>query len=75
MLSNMMKSILEQERIDIIDKMVEHINSKIRYTQENYTEWNEIHSIKIAEINGMIDMLSIVTEKNYVITENGLEEI
>lgn len=58
----------------IISKMLERINSKISYAQENYTEWNATHERRMAEIDGMIDMLSIATGKNYVITENGLEE-
>ena len=46
----------------------------IRYAQENFTEWNAAHDRRMAEIDGMTDMLSIVTGKEYVITENGLEE-
>lgn len=57
-----------------INRMIERINFKIRYAKENFTEWNESHSLRMAEIDGMIDMLSIVTGKDYVITENGLEE-
>lgn len=58
----------------IINKMLERINFKIRHAQENFTEWNAAHERRMAEIDGMIDMLSIATGKNYVITENGLEE-
>lgn len=58
----------------IINKMLERINFKIRYAQENFTEWNASHDRRMAEIDGMIDMLSIVTGKDYVITEKGLEE-
>lgn len=59
---------------NIISKMLERINFKIRYAQENFTEWNESHFLRMAEIDGMIDMLSIVTGKDYIITENGLKE-
>lgn len=59
---------------NIINKMLERINFKIRYAQENFTEWNESHSLRMAEIDGMIDMLSIVTGKDYIITEEGLKE-
>lgn len=59
---------------NIINKMLERINFKIRYAQENFTEWNAAYDRRMAEIDGMIDMLSIVTGKEYVITENGLEE-
>ena len=58
----------------IINKMLERINFKIKYAQENFTEWNTTHNRRLAEIDVMIDMLSIVTNKEYVITENGLEE-
>lgn len=59
---------------EIINTMLERINFKIKYAQENFTEWNSTHERRMAEIDGMIDMLSIVTGKNYVITEKGLEE-
>lgn len=59
---------------DIINKMLERINFKIQFAHENFTEWNATHDRRMAEIDGMIDMLSIVTGKDYVITENGLEE-
>ena len=59
---------------NIINKMLERINFKIRYANENFTGWNEIHDRRMAEIDGMIDMLSMVTGKNYIVTENGLEE-
>ena len=58
----------------IINKMLERINFKIRYAQENFTEWNESHALRMAEIDEMIDMLSIVTGKDYIITEDGLKE-
>jgi len=59
---------------NVINKMLERINFKIQFAQENFTEWDTTHERRMAEIDGMIDMLSIVTGKNYVITENGLEE-
>lgn len=68
------EALISNDRENIVNKMLEHINSKIRYAKENYTGWNENHALRVAEINGMIDMLSIVTEKDYVITEYGLRE-
>lgn len=59
---------------NIINKMLERINFKINYAKENFTGWNTIHERRMAEIDGMIDMLSIVTGKDYVVTKNGLEE-
>ena len=57
-----------------IEKMLERINFKIRYANLNFTEWNETHFLRMAEIDGMIDMLSIVTGKDYIITDDGLKE-
>lgn len=59
---------------DKIKKMIERINFKISYAQENFTEWNASHERRMAEIDGMIDMLSIVTGKEYIITEDELKE-
>lgn len=59
---------------DIINKMLERINFKIKYAQENFTEWNATHDRRMAEIEGMIEMLSIVSGKEYVITKSGLKE-
>lgn len=59
---------------NIINKMLECINFKIRYAQKNFTEWDATHERRMAEIDGMVDMLSIVTGKEYVITEDELEE-
>lgn len=59
---------------NIINKMLERINFKIRYAQKNFTEWDATHERRMAEIDGMVDMLSIVTGKEYVITEDELEE-
>lgn len=59
---------------DMIKKMTDRINWKIRYAQENFTEWNETHSTRMAEIDGMLDMLSIVTGKDYIIVDGGFKE-
>lgn len=57
-----------------INKMLERINFKLSYAKENFTEWNESHALRMAEIDGMVDMLSIATGKDYIITEEGLKE-
>ena len=60
---------------NIINEMQKRINFKISLANEYYHgEWNETHACRMAEIDGMIDMLSIATGKSYVVTENGLEE-
>lgn len=53
--------------------MLERINFKIKSAQENFAEWYALHERRMAEIDGMIDMLSITTGKDYIVTENGLE--
>ena len=59
---------------NIINTMIEHINSKITYAKENFTKWDNLHSLRMARIEGMVEMLSIATGKNYIITEDGLKE-
>ena len=59
---------------NIINTMIERINSKITYAKENFTQWNNLHSLRMARIEGMVEMLSIATGKNYIITEHGLKE-
>ena len=45
----------------------------ISIAKDNFTEWNTAHEIRMARIDGMVDMLSMVTGKEYIITENGLK--
>ena len=59
---------------NIINTMIERINSKITYAKENFTQWDNLHSLHMARIEGMVEMLSIATGKNYIITEDGLKE-
>lgn len=58
------------------EKMVERIEKAIERTKEYYERrgWNETHEKHLAKINGMIEMLKIVTEKEYYFDENGLHE-
>lgn len=62
----------------IINKMLEKINQKIDYTVKefyrNNKEWSRSHERRMAEIDGMIEMLSIATGKDYIVTETGLKE-
>lgn len=57
-----------------INTMIERINSKITYAKENFTQWDNLHSLRMARIEGMVEMLQIATGKNYIITEDGLKE-
>ena len=59
---------------NIINTMIERINSKITYAKENFTQWDNLHSLRMARIEGMIETLSIATGKNYITTEDGLKE-
>ena len=59
---------------NVINTMIERINSKITYAKENFTQWDNLHSLRMARIEGMVEMLSIATGKNYTITEDGLKE-
>lgn len=36
--------------------------------------WNEAHELRLARIDGMIEVLSILTEKEYYYNEEGLHE-
>ena len=61
---------------NIIDNMINRINFKIMIANKHFTGWNDIHTIRMAEIDGMIDMLSIiVTGKKYKIANDGLKEV
>ena len=59
---------------NVINTMIERINSKITYAKENFTQWDNLHSLRMARIEGMVEMLQIATGKNYIITEDGLKE-
>ena len=61
---------------EMVNKMIEKINSKIERANESFktTGWNQSHALKMERIDGMIDMLAMITGKEYVITENGLVE-
>lgn len=55
-------------------KMINKINNQIKITMSLFTEWNPSHERRMERIDGMVDMLTLVTGKEYVITENGLSE-
>lgn len=59
-----------------VNEMIEKINAKIQRANESfkYTSWSQSHALKMERIDGMIDMLVMITGKNYIITENGLVE-
>ncbi len=55
-------------------KMLDRINKQIKFTMDHFTEWNPAHARRMERIDGMVDMLSLVTGKEYYVTENGLIE-
>lgn len=55
-------------------KMIDRINNRIKFTVSSFTEWNPSHERRMVRIEGMVDMLTLVTGKEYIITENGLIE-
>lgn len=57
------------------EKMISRINVEIMAAAKEFGNVsNETHQRNMAKIHGMVAMLSIVTEKDYIITENGLVE-
>ena len=59
---------------EIIEKMTDKINSEIKWAVAEFAEWNENHQRKMAKIEGMIDMLVLITGKDYVMTDTGIGE-
>ena len=61
---------------EMVNKMIEKINVRIERANESFkvTGWNQSHALKMERIDGMIDMLAMLTGKDYIITENGLIE-
>jgi hypothetical protein len=58
-----------------IEKMKKRIETLIERANKEFTgEWNKSHKLKIARIDGCLDMLSILTDKEYYYDENGLHE-
>lgn len=56
------------------EEVKEFINVKIQRAVESFTEWDEAHLRRMAEIDGMVEVLSILTKKEYTVSESGLEE-
>lgn len=58
------------------NEMIKKINKEIEKANEAFktTGWDHSHELRMATINGMVDMLTMLTGKEYIITENGLIE-
>lgn len=61
---------IENKINELIKNLVENFNSDMKL----YTPEHVIHTERLARIDGLIDALSILTGKKYIITIDGLEE-
>ena len=68
------KDIIISEKIK---KMEHRINYLIRSTERYFNKfgWDKTYDVRIARIESRIDMLAILTEKEYSYNEDGLYEI
>ena len=67
----------EDKKMTVEEKMIERINKEISYALhlfKNFGSRDECYQRNITKIHGMIDMLTILTGNDYVITESGLKE-
>ena len=68
----------EDKKMTVEEKMIERINKEISYALhlfKNFGSRDECYQRNITKIHGMIDMLTILTGNDYVITEAGLKEV
>lgn len=68
------KNIIISEKIK---KMESRINYLIRSAERYFNKfgWDKTYDVRIARIESSIDMLTILTEKDYSYNENGLYEV
>lgn len=59
---------------NVVEKIVEKINQKIERLEKKFAETHRFDDVANAELDGMIDMLKIVTGKDYYYNETGLHE-
>ena len=57
------------------EKMIEKINQRIKRMEIRFQETHKFSETDNAEIDGMIEMLKIVTGKDYYYNENGVYEM
>lgn len=60
---------------EIIAEIEKKINFRIELMQEKYSGWNITHAERVGRIDGMLDVLSMLTGKEYTIGKNGFEEV
>jgi len=56
------------------EKMIERINQKITKMLKEFEKTKKYNSIANAEVDGMMEMLELATEKNYFYDETGVHE-
>lgn len=56
------------------EKMIAKINQKIEKMVKEFEKTKKYNSIANAEIDGMMEMLELVTERNYFYDEAGVHE-
>ena len=58
-----------------IEQIKKKIEMLIEIANNNFTgKWDKSHELRLARIDGCLDMLSILTNKEYYIDEKGLHE-
>lgn len=58
------------------EKIIDYINLHIESAKEKFTgEWTAAHTERMARIDGMIDVLSMITGKSYKIGGKDLEKL
>lgn len=57
-------------------QMIEKINALIERANEIFKEtgWDHSHELRLARIDGMVEMMTMITGKDYVVTESGIKE-
>lgn len=58
------------------NKMIARINQEIEFIKKMYDNRvsSETHMVNVARLNGMVEMLSIATGKEYYYDNDGLHE-
>lgn len=61
----------------IEEKMLKAINEFVNFSKINYDAngWNKTHELNMSQLAGMISMLTLVTDKEYVLSENRVKEM
>lgn len=68
---------IDCDNMNTEQKMLERIQFKIAAAFRHYAAdgWTQAHELRLAEIDGMIDMLSILTGKCYILADDGLKTV